>query len=356
MQELFLAGAVLSVAFANGANDNFKGVATLHGSRSASYRLALHWATAMTLLGSLCALLLSDRLLQMFSGAGLVGPALASSPEFLTVTALATACTILLATFLALPVSTTHALLGSLVGAGFVLQGSVALEPLARGFVLPLLGAPVVSLCVTAGLYAVFRSTRLGMGVGPATAVAVGVTSVESAKASRTPGGASAKTLGLALVTVSAQQILNTAHFVSAAALSFSRGLNDTPKIAALLLASGVAGRGGSMICVGLAIAVGALLAARRVAATMSSGITPMNDGQGFTANAVTTTLVVSASLLGMPISTTHASCGALFGLGAVTSQGRWRTVTTIAIAWLVTLPAAALIAAAGAGVVTFVR
>ena len=54
--------AVLILAFANGANDNFKGVATLYGSRSLGYRAALNWATASTLAGSLLALLLSQGL------------------------------------------------------------------------------------------------------------------------------------------------------------------------------------------------------------------------------------------------------------------------------------------------------
>ena len=93
-------------------------------------------------------------------------------------------------------------------------------------------------------------------------------------------------------------------------------------------------------------MAVGGLLNARRVALTMSERITAMNHGQGFTANLVTAFLVLVASRWGLPVSTTHVSCGSLFGLGAATGQGRWSTVRAIALSWLVTLPVAACSAA----------
>jgi inorganic phosphate transporter, PiT family len=78
----------------------------------------------------------------------------------------------------------------------------------------------------------------------------------------------------------------------------------------------------------------------------MSKKITAMNAGQGLTANLVTSSLVLAASPLGLPLSTTHVSCGALFGIGAVTGQARWRMIAGIFSAWLVTLPLSALLAA----------
>lgn len=71
-----------------------------------------------------------------------------------------------------------------------------------------------------------------------------------------------------------------------------------------------------------------------------------MNPGQGFTANAITSLLVIGASTLGLPVSTTHVSCGALFGIGAVTRQAHWTTIRHILLAWLVTLPIAATLGA----------
>lgn len=147
---------------------------------------------------------------------------------------------------------------------------------------------------------------------------------------------------------VGAQRALDACHLMTAGAVSFARGVNDTPKIAALLLLVGPLGgaAGPSLSVVGLAMAAGGLLAARRVATTMSHGITSMNDGQAFTANLTTALLVLLASRFGLPVSTTHVSVGALFGIGAVTGTARWRTIAAIVLSWLVVLPLAAALAA----------
>jgi len=140
--------------------------------------------------------------------------------------------------------------------------------------------------------------------------------------------------------------VLNGSHLLSAGAVGFARGLNDTPKIAALLALGSLAGAPAIALVAG-AMAVGGLLATRRVATTMAWRITGMNEGQAASANFVTAALVAVASPLGLPVSTTHVSCGALFGIGAVTGEARWRTIGGIFIAWVVTLPLAAALAAA---------
>jgi len=71
-----------------------------------------------------------------------------------------------------------------------------------------------------------------------------------------------------------------------------------------------------------------------------------MNQGQGFSANLVTAGLVVFASHLGLPVSTTHVSCGSLFGLGVVNGKARWNVVGGIFSAWVLTLPVAGILAA----------
>jgi len=93
-------------------------------------------------------------------------------------------------------------------------------------------------------------------------------------------------------------------------------------------------------------MAIGGLLNARRVAMTMSERITTMNHGQGFTANLITAVLVTLASQWGLPVSTTHVSCGSLFGLGTVNRSAHWGVIRNIVLSWLVTLPLAALCAA----------
>src|SRR5258708_35270887 len=103
-------------------------------------------------------------------------------------------------------------------------------------------------------------------------------------------------------------------------------------------------------------MAVGGLLNARKVAETMSKKNTPMNHGQGFTANLTTAILVVLASLFGLPVSTTHVSVGALFGIGATTGKANIRMVNAIVLSWIVTLPCAAIAAAAIYSAATYVN
>ena len=91
---------------------------------------------------------------------------------------------------------------------------------------------------------------------------------------------------------------------------------------------------------------MGGWLSAKRVAETMSLRITALNHGQGLTANALAGIIIILASRFGMPVSTTHVSCGALFGIGAVTGKARWRTIGTILAAWATTLPLGGLLGA----------
>jgi PiT family inorganic phosphate transporter len=96
---------------------------------------------------------------------------------------------------------------------------------------------------------------------------------------------------------------------------------------------------------VALVMALGGILNANRVADTMSRKITRMSPGQGFTANLVTSALVILASRFALPVSTTHVSVGALFGIGTVNGTARKRVIGTILLAWVTTLPLGALLA-----------
>jgi inorganic phosphate transporter, PiT family len=359
---LFVTTAALLVALANGANDNFKGVATLHGSGTLGYRRALLWATVTTLSGSLAALLLSGGLVQRFSGRGLVPSEVVADPRFLFAVALGAAGTVLLATRLGFPISTTHALAGALVGSGMVLAGPdrLSYSTLGSAFVAPLLLSPVLALGAAAMLYVAFRTTRRALGIDEQTCVCVGGveqlgTYVPGAGAVRLQSGiviavdqlerCERRYVGRVL-GFTAQSLLDRLHVLSAGAVGFARGLNDTPKIAALLVTARVLEVPTGMAVVAITMAMGGLLA-RRVAHTMAFGITGMNHGQGFSANLVTAALVTMASPLGLPVSTTHVSCGALFGIGSVNGEARWRTVVQVLGAWVITLPVAALLAAA---------
>src|SRR5262245_35459565 len=160
MSVLILAAVVL-LAYSNGANDNFKGVATLFGSGTANYRRALTWATVTTFAGSVLALAVASGLVATFSGRDLVPDNVTTEPAFLTAVSLSAALTVLLATRFGLPVSTTHALTGALLGAGAVAtHGQVRLDTLGSSFLLPLAFSPVVSVLITLVLYPLFKLVR----------------------------------------------------------------------------------------------------------------------------------------------------------------------------------------------------
>jgi PiT family inorganic phosphate transporter len=256
-----------------------------------------------------------------------------------------------------MPISTTHAMVSSLVGIG-IAADAVQWHAVMAKFFVPLLVSPLIALAGTALLYPLLRLVRRRTGVTHETCVCVGeqvqpvAISVDGAMRMQSSGVTLTadqieqcrQRYGGRVVGVDAQRVLDAAHYVTAGAVSFARGLNDTPKIAALLFTVSWLTGGWSLALVGVAIAAGGLLAVRRVAQTMSYRITDMNDGQAFTANLVTAALVIFASKWGMPVSTTHVSCGSLFGIGAATGQARWRVIGTILLAWITTLPVAAML------------
>jgi PiT family inorganic phosphate transporter len=357
---------VLALAYANGANDNFKGVATLFGSGTCSFRKALAWATVTTLAGSLLALVLAHGLVDNFKGNGLVPDAVTRQPAFLLAVALGAGLTVLIATFTGMPVSTTHALTGALVGAGLCAAwGEVKFSALGTSFVVPLLCSPLIALTLTVIVYPLFRKLRRSFSVSSTSCICIGATYEEVT--TQPDGTLTLVSTGLAVETgqasecyeryqgqvlgVEAGRVLDGLHYLSGGAVGFARGLNDTPKIVALLVAGDAISPGTISPNLGLALvaivmAVGGVINSRKVAVTMSQKITRMNPGQGFTANLVTSVLVALASPLGFAVSTTQVSCGSLFGMGMVNGTAKVKMILTILLAWITTLPTGAALAA----------
>ncbi|MGR8940390.1 MAG: anion permease [Gammaproteobacteria bacterium] len=356
--------AVCFLAYANGANDNFKGVASLFGSGAADYRRALLWANLTTLAGSLCSFYLAQGLLLKFSGKGLVPDALVHSFPFLTVVAGGAGATVILATRLGFPVSTTHALLGAMAGSALVAAfGAVSLGALGGHFMLPLLVSPLVAMGLAMFVFRVLTGLRrywpiepnaclceeetalpLDARIGAATASWLDEPSRRFRFGSR---AVCAVREARVLIGLNRQSITDGLHFLSAGAVCFARGLNDTPKIAALLLLVPDLGAHLSVVLVAAMMLLGGLSGAQRVAETMSHKITAIDHGQGLSANLTTALLVIFASKLGLPVSTTHVAVGALFGIGLLSGHANYGVIRAIMLSWLLTLPCAALIAAA---------
>ena len=356
---VLIVSAMFFVAYANGANDNFKGVATLFGSGVSDYQEALWWATATTIAGSLAAFFLAGNLISAFQGNGLVPSFLVHSRAFLMAVILGAALTVFAATQIGMPISTTHSLTGALIGGAIAAVGfDLSIETLLRSFFLPLLVSPLIAVALSAAASPVLTALLRFAGVDNQTCVCVGSQVVPAAV---TPEGYvfSDASTGLRIIVdqpsrcvqrlsgrvlgTNVQKLIDYGHYLSAGAVSFARGLNDTPKIVALGLAGGALNLSWSIGLVAVVMALGGILNARKVAETVSKRIMALEPDQGFLANLVTSVLVIFASKWGLPVSTTHVSCGALFGIGAASGQACWGVIRTIVLAWVLTLPFAAV-------------
>ena len=354
---LFISACFL--AYSNGANDNFKGVATLFGSGTTNYKKAINWATITTLSGSVAAIFLANELVKNFSGKGLVPNELITMPIFAISIAFGAALTVFLATKIGMPISTTHSLVGALFGAGVMAVGSqFNFEKLGGTFLIPLIVSPLMAAVVSFLAYLIFRFFRKKLGITKKTTLNIHEKQTTTVAAFNMHSTATLKTKKTIEATIqnkieaydgeifglNSQKVLDGLHFFSAGIVSFARGLNDTPKIVGLLLIINVIDIKWSMIIIALIMAIGGLLNAKKVGITMSKKITPMNSGQGFTANMVTGLLVTTASIHGLPVSTTHVSVGSIFGIGTATKKADYKMIGKILLSWLLTLPIAAII------------
>ena len=140
MEIALLMLAALALAWANGANDNFKATATVYGAGAMDYDRARQLATAAQIAGSAASAVLAGALLEAFGGKGLVPSEVVGNPTFLVAVGTGAAATVLVATRMGLPISTTHALVGGLAGAGLVLAPlQLSWSALGGSYFLPLL-------------------------------------------------------------------------------------------------------------------------------------------------------------------------------------------------------------------------
>jgi PiT family inorganic phosphate transporter len=251
---------------------------------------------------------------------------------------------------------------GALVGAGLVAVGSdVNFAKLGKTFFLPLLLSPLAAVILSSLLYWLLHYSRKAAGVTEESCVCIGKKWIPVAIAANTFSTFSA--LPVTNATIGKQQdcvvqyqgrflginfraLLNNLHYSSAAIVSFARGLNDTPKLVSLLLITQLFNIPVYITVLAIVMAIGGLLNAKKVANTMSNKISRFNHGQGFTANLITGALVIGASKLGLPVSTTHVSVGSIYGIGLVNKTANRKEISKILLSWVLTLPIAATLSA----------
>jgi len=313
--------------FLNGLHDAANSIATIVSTRVLRPQYAVFWAAFFNFIAFLFfGLHVAQTLGTGIVSAGVVDPAVIFS-------ALVGAITWNVITWLlGIPSSSSHALIGGLVGAGVAKAGfgavvwsglsktaaAIVLSPLV-GFTLALVLVLIVSwLFVRATPFAVDSSFR-------------------------------------------------TLQFVSASLYSLGHGGNDAQKtmgiIAVLLYSQGHLGAEfyvpfWVVISCQAAMAIGTLFGGWRIVHTMGSKITRLNPMQGFCAETGGALTLFAATYLGIPVSTTHTITGAIVGVGAArrTSAVRWGVAGNIVVAWVLTMPAAALIAAGSYALVSLLR
>jgi PiT family inorganic phosphate transporter len=223
---------------------------------------------------------------------------------------------------LGIPSSSSHALIGGLVGAGVAKAGSVAI--------------------VWAGLIKTSAAIVMSPAIGFLLALFL-ILGVSWLFVRSTP-----------FAVDSTFRIL---QFASASLYSLGHGGNDAQKtmgvIAVLLYSQGLSGPEFHVpfwvvISCQLALALGTLFGGWRIVHTMGSKITRLNPMQGFCAETGGALTLFGATWLGIPVSTTHTITGAVIGVGAArrTSAVRWGIARGIVVAWVITIPATALVAA----------
>jgi PiT family inorganic phosphate transporter len=361
---VFTAATVL--AWANGANDVSKGIATLVGSGVTGYRQATMWGALWTAAGAAVAAVATGAMLATF-GSGLLGTSVSPTLAAGLPAIAGAAGWVLFATRTGLPVSTTHAIVGAVVGSAVAAYGlgGIAWSSLVSRVALPLALTPLVALalgrltsrvmcasnpsaaghvdclCLAADVQLLPAPAKVSSSVhhlvmAPMFSVATGSTETCATTSPRA-------------LHITADHL----HWLSSGAVSFARGLNDAPKIVALALAAAALTPQATDLpiaalfaIVTVAMVAGSVAGGRRVTRLLAEDVTPMNHREGLAANGVTTLLVTTGAVFGLPMSTTHVSSGSIVGVGTARDSVAWGTVRGMALAWVVTLPAAALLGA----------
>ena len=168
-----------------------------------------------------------------------------------------------------------------------------------------------------------------------------------------------AKTLRKQTVPRATYILFSWMQVFTASAFAFSHGSNDIanavgPFAAVLdvLRTDSISGETtvpfAAMLTCGIALIVGLWFIGRKVIATVGTKLTEIHPASGFAAELAAAGIVMAASVSGLPVSSTHILIGAIIGVGLVNRSANWKLMKPIALAWIITLPAAAVIGSVG--------
>jgi PiT family inorganic phosphate transporter len=307
----------LAFDFTNGFHDTANAMATTISTGALKPKVAVAMSAALNLVGAFLSVEVANTISK-----GLVDES-GIRPEVIFAALVGAILWNLVTWLVGLPSSSSHALMGGLIGATIASAGTGAVhgDVLVTKVLIPAIAAPIV-----AGVAAMF-ATRFSYAVG------------------KNAGGKSA------------EKGYRAGQIASAGLVSLAHGTNDAQKTMGIITLALVAGGAVApasdpptwvILSAGLAIAMGTYIGGWRIIRTMGKGLTDLQPQQGFAAQTSAATVILASSHLGFSLSTTHAVSGSVMGAGLGRKGGvvRWSTATRMFVAWGLTLPAAALVGA----------
>ncbi len=311
-----LIGVALLFDFLNGLHDAANSIATVVSTRVLSPQMAVIWAAFFNFI----AFLFFSHAVANTIGKGTIDPAIVT-PAVIFAALMGAIIWNVITWFLGIPSSSSHALVGGLVGAGVA----------AGGFGVVITGGVLKTAAF------IFLAPILGMAMAILIVI---LTSWLFKRVSAT----------------TSDRVFRRLQLVSAAAYSLGHGANDAQKtmgiITVLLFSQGLLHGDFHVpywvvIACQAAMGLGTLMGGWRIVHTMGSKITRLTPHQGFCAETGGAIMLFGATAFGIPVSTTHTITGAIMGVGAArrASAVRWGVAGNIVIAWFLTIPASALMA-----------
>ncbi|GLF98678.1 inorganic phosphate transporter [Streptomyces yaizuensis] len=303
--------------FTNGFHDTANAMATTISTGAMKPKAAVAMSAVLNLVGAFMSVEVAKTI-----SSGMVDEA-GITPEVIFAALVGAILWNLLTWLVGLPSSSSHALMGGLIGATIA---SVGISGVNGGTVVTKVLIPAIAAPLVAGIggYLAAKLTyKLGKNIDDKT----------SSKGYRAGQIASAGLVSLAHGTNDAQKTMGIITLALVAGNVLAPGSNPPLWV---------------IVSAGVAIALGTYLGGWRIIRTMGKGLTDLQPQQGFAAQTSAASVILASSNLGFSLSTTHSCSGAVMGSGLGRKGGvvRWSTATRMFVAWGLTLPAAGLVAA----------